>query len=648
MGSLVVASVSGLGSAVGAQTPDSQPVPLSLEQIMQVEIPSVVGASRFAQQVVDAPATVTIVTSDEIERFGYRTLSDLLRGVRGFYVTYDRNYSYVGSRGFLRPGDYDSRILLLIDGHRLNDNIYDQGPVGTDFPLDLHLIDRVEIVRGPSSSLYGTSAFFAVINVVTRKGSTAQSEAGFTAGSQATLEGGAVFARRFSRAGELQLSATQYSSDGLKRVPVDASGLTTFDMDRDRATRLFGAYSKGKWTAEGIFSTRTKGIPTGAYDVSLTDRASETADQRGFLGLRYEGAVRGTSVLWNGAYDWYNYDGVYSDRATEDHLKDFAYGKWWSSEVTASRRLQKHLVTTGAEVRDNVQQDQGVYYGEPGDDRDWVVNDKRTSSQWALFGQDEFKPTRWAIVSAGVRYDHWPTFGGTTNPRVGFILKPRPNTSFKVMHGTAFRAPNLYELYYYGDFTEVLKPERIRTTEVAWEEYLGGPTRVTVSGFHYHIRDLISQVAVEGLFEDIGFANVGVTDASGAEAEVERNWGRVQLLGNYTFTSTRNGDGGAPLSNSPRHLAVGRFTTPLLHRRATLGTEWVYTSSRRTITGEETSGFALGNLTLTSGEFSGRMKVSVDIHNLLDRTYSDPGGEEHLGPIQQDGRTARAKLTWRF
>ena len=64
---------------------------------------------------------------------------------------------------------------------------------------------------------------------------------------------------------------------------------------------------------------------------------------------------------------------------------------------------------------------------------------------------------------------------------------------------------------------------------------------------------------MEGLFEDIGFANVGVTDASGAEAEVERNWGRVQLLGSYTFTSTRNGDGGAPLSNSPRHLAVGRF-----------------------------------------------------------------------------------------
>jgi outer membrane receptor for ferrienterochelin and colicins len=649
-GAVLIATLWLPGSPVEAQTSQSgsQPVPLSLEQIMQVETPSVVGASRFAQQVVDAPATVTIVTSDEIERFGYRTFTDVLRGVRGFYVNYDRNYSYVGSRGFLRPGDYDSRILVLIDGHRVNDNIYDTGPVGTDFPVDLELIDRVEIVRGPSSSLYGTSAFFAVINVVTRKGSTARSEAGVSAGSQTTLQGRAVFARRFPNAGEVQLSASQYGSDGAKEVPVDASGLSTFDMDRDRATRLFGTYSKGRWTAQGVFSNRTKGIPTGAYSVSLTDPASQTTDQRGFVNLRYEGAVRGTSLLWSGAYDWYTYNGVYSDNVTEDHLKDFAYGKWWDSEVTASRRLQKHLVTAGAEVRDNVQQDQGIYYPLPDGGRDWLISDQRTSSQWALYGQDEFKPARRIILSAGIRYDHWPSFGGTANPRVGFIFKPRPNTSLKVLHGTAFRAPNLYELYYYGDFSQQLKPEHIRTSEVAWEQYLSGPTRVTVSGFQYHVRDLISQVAVEGIFEDIGFANVGVTDASGIEAEVERNWGHVQVLGNYTFTSTRNDDGGVPLSNSPRHLAVGRFTTPLLKRRATLGVEWLYTSSRRTLTGETTSGFALGNVTLTSGELSGRLKLSVDVHNLLDREYSDPGGEEHLGPIRQDGRTARAKLTWRF
>ena len=73
----------------------------------------------------------------------------MLRSVRGFYTTYDRNYSYVGIRGFARPGDYNTRVLLLVDGHRLNDGIYDMAPIGTDFPIDVSLIERVEVIRGP-------------------------------------------------------------------------------------------------------------------------------------------------------------------------------------------------------------------------------------------------------------------------------------------------------------------------------------------------------------------------------------------------------------------------------------------------------------------------------------------------------------------
>ena len=87
--------------------------------------------------------------------------------MRGFYVTNDRNYSYLGVRGFSRPGDYNARILLLVDGHRMNDNVFGSALLGTEFPLDVDLIERIEIIRGPSSSLYGTSAFLAVINVIT-------------------------------------------------------------------------------------------------------------------------------------------------------------------------------------------------------------------------------------------------------------------------------------------------------------------------------------------------------------------------------------------------------------------------------------------------------------------------------------------------
>ena len=123
---------------------------MSLEDLMNIPV---MGASKYAQKLSEAPADVSIVTREEIKKYGYRTLADILRSVRGFYVTYDRNYSYLGVRGFNRPGDYNMRILFLVDGHRLNDNVYDCALIGTDFPLDVDLLDRVEIIRGPSYAL---------------------------------------------------------------------------------------------------------------------------------------------------------------------------------------------------------------------------------------------------------------------------------------------------------------------------------------------------------------------------------------------------------------------------------------------------------------------------------------------------------------
>ena len=97
-------------------------VDMSLEELMNV---TVYGASRFEQKVTEAPASISIITADEIKKYGYRTLADILRSVRGFYVTNDRNYNYLGVRGFGRPGDYNTRVLTLLDGHRINENISD-------------------------------------------------------------------------------------------------------------------------------------------------------------------------------------------------------------------------------------------------------------------------------------------------------------------------------------------------------------------------------------------------------------------------------------------------------------------------------------------------------------------------------------------
>ena len=93
----------------------------SLEELANI---TVYTASRYIQKVTDAPSSVTVITRDEIQKYGYRSLADILRSVRGFDITYDRNFTYAGVRDINRPETYNSRVLLLIDGHRINNNIY--------------------------------------------------------------------------------------------------------------------------------------------------------------------------------------------------------------------------------------------------------------------------------------------------------------------------------------------------------------------------------------------------------------------------------------------------------------------------------------------------------------------------------------------
>ena len=193
---------------------------LGIEELMELKVTSVYGASGYLQKINEAPSRVTILTSRDIQHYGWRTLAELLNSVPGFYTTYDRNYHYAGVRGFGRPSDYNSRVLLLVDGHRLNENIYFMAPIGTDFPIDLDLIDRVEVIQGPSSSLYGAGAFFGVINVFTRKGLDVKNvEVSGAAGSFETYKGRMSYGyNNKPKQADLLLSGSYMESQGQRNL----------------------------------------------------------------------------------------------------------------------------------------------------------------------------------------------------------------------------------------------------------------------------------------------------------------------------------------------------------------------------------------------------------------------------------------------
>jgi outer membrane receptor for ferrienterochelin and colicin len=143
--------------------------------------------------------------------------------IRSFYITDDRTYSYIGVRGFGRPSSYNSRILIIVDGHRLNAPIYGGVYVANEELLDVDLIDRVEIVRGPSSSLYGTGAFFAIINIITRDAmGKSPSELAVATGGYESAKGRATYGHVYKNGASVLVSATEFARQGQQGAALKA------------------------------------------------------------------------------------------------------------------------------------------------------------------------------------------------------------------------------------------------------------------------------------------------------------------------------------------------------------------------------------------------------------------------------------------
>ena len=424
---------------------------VSLQELGNIQVYS---ASKHLQNASDAPSSVTVITADEIQKYGYRTLAEILQSVRGFYVTYDRDYAFVGVRGFGRLGDWNSRVLLLIDGHRINNNVDGQAMIGTEFMVDVDLIERVEIIRGPSSSLYGADAFLAVINVITRKASQSKgAEVVFAPGSFGTYQGRATYSSQYRGIG-VMLSGTFENSRGQTlffpqfNSPATNNGVTQ-NTDYESFQHVLATLSYGGFTLQGMFSARDKGVPTGYFGTVFNDPRTANLDYHQYFDLSYQHAIgEKWEVAARSSYDEVRlqaplaYATGLPDGSTTVDTFSFR-GNWWDSEAKLSGTLfEKHRITVGTEITDNVRQDQGDFTPLDGS----FVLDPASSVVWALYGQDEFAVVRNLTLSAAVRYDQYSSFGGTTNPRLGLIYHLFHPTTVKLLYGTAFRAPEPFEL----------------------------------------------------------------------------------------------------------------------------------------------------------------------------------------------------------
>jgi iron complex outermembrane receptor protein len=667
IGAWMLAAATTAGAQTSAPTPPAATTAdahdlttLSLDELMRMNVDVVSSASKFTQEVTNAPASITIVTGDEIRRLGERTLKDILEGVRGFYTLDDRNYSYVGVRGFARPGDYNTRVLLLVNGHRTNDPIYDQARIGNELLVDVDAIERVEVIRGPGSSLYGTEAFFAVVNVITRKAASADGlRVGIGGGSLGTSTGRATLGHLFGNGADLFVSGAAEDATGNRTLyfpefdaPATGFGIAR-NADGERHQQLFASLSLGAFTIRGASMRRAKHVATGAYDTVFGDARFVTRDNQSMVEGVYEGAFgRGWTGVARAGFDHYDYSGDYPMDYGDEGVRiyaDEAHVNWLTSELTLNRRMgTRHVVTTGVEWRQSLNERQfsAEYTG--------VAGDIRThSGSWGAYVQDEFTILPRLVVNGGARIDHLARFGEEVAPRAALIYHPARTTTFKLLHGRAFRAPNAYELYYYAAQAAVpsLEPEQIATTEGIWEQYAGRHLRSSVSIFESRISKLISQQAVAGeTGDDLFFANTGTARAHGVEGELEGRWGRILTTRlSHTMVTTEDVSTHARLSNSPQNVTKFALIVPLAGMFSSVAVEGERIGSRLTIERSTLPSAYLTNVTLLSARLPHRSEFSFTIHNAFDRRYLVPAAEEHPEQaIAQDGRTLHAQLAVGF
>jgi iron complex outermembrane receptor protein len=648
-----------------------------MKGLFHIEVPTVSTASRYEQSSTEAPAIVTVVTEEEVKRYGYRTLADILRSVPSLDVTYDRNYDYLGVRGFNRL-DNNNRVLLLVDGHRVNNSLTDGAYIDTAFILDTALIKRVEVISGPGSVLYGNNAMFGVINVFTRHGGDIQGvEASGWGGSQETGQGRITIGEKLTNGMldglEFLVSGSIYESSGEKNLFYKEFNSPDFNNgiaengDSDEYKSAFTSLSYHEIISlEGGYIWREKGNPTAplavtntadpgyAFGAAFNDPRTQTTDQRAYAALKFAyeipWEVKLTANLY---YDWSDFDGAnvfYNPRPAVDVFHNLQTAQWWGAELQADKVfLDRYRFTLGGEYRDDFIQHQETVDEAAGTVPDSVHDRTRQSYGFYAEGDAGLLASTNLHINAGVRFDKYGDFSGTANPRVALIYSPLEQSTFKAIYGTAFRVPNFFEITLESPSLG-LGPEKIKTYELAFEQGIGAHFRGSVAGFYNDMKDLISLEPDPSGGQS--YQNIQGADAKGVEFALQGNWGGPEgILGrlSYTLQKTRDKSTDEVLTDSPENLVKFNLSVPLWKNKIYASAEFQYTDDRKTFAGTEAGDFGVLNLTLFSRNLVKGLELSVSVYNVFDRHYSDPATPFHVQDvIPQDGRLVYGKLTYRF
>lgn len=617
---------------------------LGLEQLLGLDV---YAASRFPQPLAEAPSAITVVTAEDIRQFGYRTLADVLRSIPGLHVSSDRVYDYLGVRGIRRAGDFNAPVLLLIDGRRQNDNVYEAAAIGHELPVPMELVERVEFVRGPGSSIFGSNALFGTINVVTRRPSEALDV-------RAAAEAGTIGLRRgylqidapLPGQSALQLSAGLGQRDGEDlRLRQGGAAVDYRGLDHEQYEHYTAKLVSGAWTLQAVHGERHKQAPLPIYGADPGSPDNRYHDRQGFVSLSHDSSVgddwRVQGQLLHGHYDFRGdlaYAGVLN--------RDLAQGRWWSGELSAVYAgFDRHRLLAGADFQDDYRQRQINFDVDP-----YLLyqDSRRRGSRVGVFVQDDWRLGPRLVLNAGLRHDRYSDFRAVTTPRLALIGKPTPQQTVKLIYGQAYRVPSTFERYYAIEGYEPnpdLQPEVGNNLDLIWERRVSETLRLQAAAQWLRIRDYILQDAGSGQFLN----RSGHVDAQGLDLVADKHWpAGIRSRGSLSLQRSR--DQGESLVDAPRWLAKFHGSLPVAGR-VRLGSELLGVGGRRS-EGGRVGSYWLLNLTASGLQLRPGLELALSVDNLLNESHADPGSSDlvatGIDAVPGEGRQLRLRLDAAF
>jgi len=548
-------------------------------------------------------SSVSVVTADELEAGQFSFVADALKLAPGVVIA--RNGSGGGFASARLRGGSSGQTLVVIDGVVMNDASAPQG--GFNFAnLDVVDIERIEILRGPQSLVWGADAIGGVISIRTKRaapGLSAFAEGGSRGAARgaATLGGawGGAFARATvsgARTDGVSRAAAGVEKDGYRTIGASLSAGA--ELGSRSAFALFGRVSRSRAEIDGfpppLFELGDTGEIEKTTDFSVGGRLShggfDTADAGGFAGA--------LALYWSGV-----------DRRTSDAGAETfaAKGGRFGADYAASFRLTPAIaIEAGGEYERTSADVSGV---------------DEIASAGAVFALAEATIAERLTISAGGRRDEFSNFDGATTARVAAAYAIGKSTRLRASWGEGFRAPTLFELNFdqFGVIPNPgLKPERATGIDAGIDQRIGA---VEFSATWFRQR-VAQQIDFD--FARNGYFNIDRVESDGVEVEAGAAIGaRFSARIAYDFIDARDANTGAPIPRTPKHRGSASL--------AFSPTDRLTLSAAAFLNGKEadfpTGNDAFARLDLrASYALADGVEIFGRIENATDATYEDVSG----------------------